>query len=219
MANLILPSNRIQQPIGIPELRSEYADLFTSLTLPGDTLAAGYDLVNWQRKPFSSSGMVSNHVPTPFGRAVAGDGSTGLLSRSVSVTPQAMWMVVSFIPTIINTTQKCLYALGSSSTSSGAYIGISSGGASQTGITAQFRGLDGGSAIITKTAVVPVIGRPTTAVFVCPSAVSSAARIWVDGISYNTDAAGAGTTTFTTSLVNEALGSLRRGTDCVILLR
>ena len=211
MANIILPSARIQQPTGIPELRSEFAELFTSLTLPGDTLAAGYDLAFNTLKPFSSAGVISNNNPTPFGKAVVGNGSTGVLSRAVSVTPQAMWMVASFIPATISTAQKAHYSLGSAAATTGAYIAISSGGNSLNNIGCQFRGNDGGS-VINKLGPVPIIGQQTTVVFVCPSNQNSAARIYVNGIVYNNDAAGAANATFTTTLVNESIAALKRGT-------
>lgn len=224
---IIVPKRNVWtgQPQNALELKSEYATLFTSLSVLSVDPKLGYDSAKKRLIPFTKSGSVIDSNPTAFGIGPKAGGTVSdYYSRTISVTAQAMWMIAVFVPTVVNTTQKLNYGLGSSAATAGAYIGISSGfNGTNSNVLCQFRGWDGG-AIFNKLGPVPVVGKMMSAVFVCPSNLASAAYMYVDGSFYNTSAAGDGDTTFTTTLVNESIGALKRGavavpsTDTVLLV-
>jgi hypothetical protein len=223
---VIVPERKVwsRQPQNALELKPEYSNLFTSLSVLSLPPRLGYDSAKNKFLPFTKSGSVTDSNPTAFGIGPKAGGTTSdYYSRTVSVTPQAMWMIAVFVPTVVDTNGKYSYALGSNAASAGAFIGITSGTGTQSNVQCTFRGLDGG-AVISKVGPVPVVGKMMSVVFVCPSNVTSAAYMYVDGSFYNTAVTGDGDTTFTTTLVNEAIGVLKRGavggssTDTVLLV-
>jgi len=159
---------------------------------------------------FAKTGTI-DVVPSPGGVGVKGDGTTGLYSRIVSVTPQAMWLAVRFVANSTSATQKEVYALGSASASVGAFCGIAVGDGSTAAIFTQFRGTDGVDDFIGKLGPVVELGKVYTVVAVYPSAAKAAAYMYVNGVKYVTDSATSWNTTFTNTRVNEAIVALIRG--------
>lgn len=161
---------------------------------------------------FSKTGTI-DVTPSPGGIGVKGDGSTGLYSRSSSVVPQAMWMAVQFVCNSVSITQKTSYALGSASSSLGAYCAIFSGNSTTSHITVQFRAVDTTGPVIGKVGPTPVVGTVYTVVAVYPSDLKADAYVYVNGVKYTTDYSSSADMTFTgaNTLVNEAVGALKRG--------
>lgn len=164
---------------------------------------------------FAKTGTIDVDI-TPSGIGVKGDGTTGLYSRATSVVPQAMWMAAQFVCNSVSINQKTAYGMGSSAVTTGAYCGIFSGDSASSNIVCQLRAIDG-SVSIGKTGLTPVVGTTYTIVAVFPSGLKADAYIYVNGIKYTTDFASSSDITFVgaNTLVNEAVGALKRGTTAV----
>lgn len=150
------------------------------------------------------------------GVGVKGDGSTGLYSRTTSVVPQAMWMAAQFVCNSVSALQKVAYALGSNAASAGAYCAISSGDSVSSNLVFQLRAIDS-SVAIGKSGPVPVVGTTYTCIAVFPSNLKADAYVYVNGVKYTADFSGSADISFAgpSTLVNEAVGALKRGTTAV----
>ncbi len=201
-----------QEPVEIHEDYSQYvssARLWNiPATVPAESIARGFG-------GYAKTGAIDVAVSTN-GIGVKGDGSTGLYSRTVSVVPQAMWMAAQFVCNSVTTTQKVAYSLGSAAATTGAYCAISSGDSVATNLVFQLRAIDSAAAI-GKTGPVPVVGTVYSCIVVFPSNLKADAYVYVNGIKYTADFTGSSDITFVgaNTLVNEAVGALKRGTTAI----
>lgn len=204
------------QPQELVEIHADYSNLVSSARqwnipaiVPTENVAKGLG-------GYSKTGTIDVAVSSA-GIGVKGDGSTGLYSRAVSVVPQAMWMAVQFTVNSVTTTQKCVYALGSAGVTTAAYCGIFNGNGTTSELSVQFRAVDASATAISKLALTPVVGTTYTVIAVYPSGLKADAYTYVNGVKYIADSASSTDITFVgaSTLVNEAVGALKRGTTAV----
>lgn len=206
---------RTSQPQTLVRINPKYAKYVTTARLWSVTPTLSVDSRLSYLTPFSKTGTVDvNIVHGAVG--VQGDGSTGLYSRASNLTPQAMWIAVQFVAATVTTAQKTAYALGSAYVGTGAYCGVFSGNSTTSEITAQLRAVDTAAAI-SKVGPTPEAGKTYTVIAVFPSALKADAYMYVNGVKYTTDYTSSSDITFVgaNTLVNEAVGALKRGTTAV----
>lgn len=203
------------QPPSLVEVHSDYAHLVRSVrqwnipaTIPVECSLRGLD-------GFAKTGTIDVSA-SPAGVGVKGDGSTGLYSRTVAVVPQAMWMAAQFICNSSTITQKTAYGLGSGAASGGTFCGIFSGNSTTSAFIVQLRAVDAGP-VIGKLGPTPVVGTTYNVVAVFPSELKADAYLYVNGIKYTADFSSSADISFVgpTTLVNECVGALKRGTTAV----
>jgi hypothetical protein len=146
------------------------------------------------------------------GRAVKGNGLTGYLSRSISVSNLAPHLMLAvFEAAVVSATPKTIYSLGSAAGGSAAYIRICNGSDTTTPIMAQIRSVDNSANIHNVTGPTPVAGGLYACAWHVASTASADSRLWVNGAAYS--ATGGTLETFGSgTFVHEAIGVLKRGT-------
>lgn len=205
----------VSQPQYPVALNPDYASYISSARLWSLAPGAPQEVARNNLGGYAKTGTI-DVVPSIGGVGVKGDGSTGLFSRTVSVVPQAMWMAAQFVCSSVSALQKVAYALGSNAASTGAYCAISSGDSVSSNLVFQLRAIDS-SVAIGKSGPVPVVGTTYTCIAVFPSNLKADAYVYVNGVKYTTDFTGSSDITFVgaNTLVNEAVGALKRGTTAV----
>ena len=200
-----------QRPVG---LNQDYVRHVNSARLWSLPAAVPSEAAQNSLGGYAKTGTI-DLTPSPGGLGVKGDGSTGYYSRSVSVTPQAMWVMVQVVCSSVSATQRFVYGLGSAASSGGAFVGISFGNGTDSAIALQYRTTDGTGTALNKVGPVPSAGSLYTIVGVFPSALVADAYLYVNGVKYITNGSLTSTDqnfTGATTLVNESAGALKRGT-------
>jgi hypothetical protein len=196
-----------QYPVKIRREYEQYIDSARIYSLPPEIPQEAGDLVGAFAK-------VGNIVTTPEinGVGVKGSGTSGYYLRAVNIAAQAQWIACTFKVNSVSTTQKTVYSIGASTSGNSSYIGICNGGPSTDNIFIVYRGVDGTPNYISKVGYLPVVGETVTVVASFPTDQTTDAYYYVNGARYNTGHSADGNTTFTTELVNEAVGALKRAT-------
>lgn len=149
------------------------------------------------------------------GRSAKGDGSSSYLSRTVSIDAVRPHVLLCIHEEVgASSTQASNYTIGSASASSGAYIGIFSGTGSAAKMLAQIRSTDGSANAHSCVGPDLIVGKVYASAWYVKSLVAANNILYCNGQKFSatgTDLEFSGTST----LVNEAVGTLKRSTAAV----
>jgi hypothetical protein len=191
-------------------LRADHplAGYLSSLTLPNAINPV--DLVSG-RMGWAKVGTIGPSI-SKAGTAVKGDGSTGYLSRSISLSGLRPHLILAVFEAVSNSIAgKTIYALGSNAASNGAYIQISNGQGTTNNILGQIRSLDGSGNYHNVLGPVVSVGSLYACAWYVESVVSTNNFLWVNGSSYTAFGNDLETSNGST-LIHETIGALKRGT-------
>jgi hypothetical protein len=204
VASIILPDRFSGSLAGIKRLNPDHelTRLLKSAWVPSGFFPI--DLVN-NISDFTKYGTIDLSAG-----AWKGNGSSGYLSRSCSINavyPQLLLTIHR--ETDANATTRYEYSFGTTATSTGAFISISSG----ANIGSSIRVVDGSSNAHNATGPAPVAGKIYACAWHVANASASGNYLYVNGKRYQaTTANGNLESSGTSTLVYETIGALRRGT-------